>query len=413
MANEDDTDTKLAILSSLFPLADESYIFETLINADGDVETAQRRLQPPSPSPEPAPKRSKGVAGQQLSIRKFQLNGDQAPIRRLTTTGKTLHLYDADDIEHHTPCSIIHNFLPADDANQLLLELLEEAKTFRNQSFKLFDRVVQSPHTSSFYVETREEQRVQTKEYVYNGSYLDDVREIKPHMKKASAKVEVAVNEEIQRRIRNFYPDGKKLRFQSPGRWKPNAAFVNCYASASESVGAHADQLTYLGPRAVIGSLSLGVAREFRVRKVVPKDEEGRPEGASSPQRKRKVLGKADEEGQIAIHLPHNSLLIMHAEMQEEWKHAIAPALNVVPHHLSGTKRLNITYRHYRSDFHPDLTPKCKCKVPTVLRCVQRKQATHGRYMWMVCTLRKKQDFTDRSLVPYVVYTWNGRLWLL
>lgn len=386
---DDDTDTKLAILSSLFPFVDESHIFEALIDADGDVAVAQRRLKPPSPSPEPPLKRAKGVAGQQLSIRKFQLQGSHAPVKRLTTTGKTLHLYDAEDIEHHTPCSIIHNFLPPEEANELLLELLEEAKTFTNQSFKLFDRVVQSPHTTSFYVETREEQRAQTKEYVYNGSYLDDVREIKPHMKKVSTKVEKAVNEEVQRRIKDFYPDGKKLRFQSPGRWKPNAAFVNCYASASESVGAHADQLTYLGPRAVIGSLSLGVAREFRVRKVVPKDNhEAKSEGTSSPQRKRKTLGKADEEGQIAIHLPHNSLLVMHAEMQEEWKHAIAPAQTVVPHSIAGTKRINITYRHYRSDFHPDLTPKCKCGVSTVLRCVQRKQANHGRYMWMVGTPR-------------------------
>ena len=38
------------------------------------------------------------------------------------------------------------------------------------------------------------------------------------------------------------------------------------------SVGYHSDQLTYLGPHAVIGSLSLGVAREFRVRKIVARE---------------------------------------------------------------------------------------------------------------------------------------------
>ena len=312
---EEDTDIKLAILSSLFPLIDSSLVLEALIDAEGDVDQARRRLQPASSSPEPEPKRIKSIPAQQLSIRRFQTSGAQGPIKRPTRTGQTLHLYDAEDIEHHTPCSIIHNFLPADDANALLVELLEEAKSFGNQSFKLFDRVVQSPHTSSFYVETREEQRVQTKEYVYNGSYLEDVREITPQMKEVSAKVETAVNEEIARRIRDFYPDGQKLRFQSPKRWKPNAAFVNCYASASESVGAHADQLTYLGPRAVIGSLSLGVQREFRVRRVVPKeDESGQSDGKTSP-RKRKTLGTADEEGAIGIHLPHNSLLIMHAEV--------------------------------------------------------------------------------------------------
>lgn len=118
-------------------------------------------------------------------------------------------------------------------------------------------------------------------------------------MLKASKPVQEAVNREIQRRIKDFYPEGKKLKFQSPDEWVPNTSFVNCYDGGKESVGYHSDQLTYLGPRAVIGSLSLGVAREFRVRKIVPQGDDS-----------------ADIQGQIAIHLPHNSLLIMHAEMQ-------------------------------------------------------------------------------------------------
>lgn len=51
---------------------------------------------------------------------------------------------------------------------------------------------------------------------------MQDVRQSLPEMLKASTKVEQAVNSEIQRRIREFYPKGKKLRFQSPGPWKPN-----------------------------------------------------------------------------------------------------------------------------------------------------------------------------------------------
>jgi hypothetical protein len=47
----------------------------------------------------------------------------------------------------------------------------------------------------------------------------------------------------------------------------------------------------------------------------------------------------ADEQGQIAIHLPHNSLLVMHAEMQEEWKHSIAPAKSIDPHPVAGNRR--------------------------------------------------------------------------
>ncbi|KAF2739573.1 putative CUE domain protein [Polyplosphaeria fusca] len=195
-------------------------------------------------------------------------------------------------------------------------------------------------------------------------------------MRKASVPVEEAVNREITRRIRDFYPGGRKLKYQSPKPWEPNTSFVNCYDGPKENVGYHSDQLTYLGPRAVIGSLSLGVAREFRVRKILAEDDEHRKDDGSL----------ADAQGQISIHLPHNSLLIMHAEMQEEWKHSIAPALAIDPHPLAGNRRLNITYRCYKANLHPNFTPKCECGVPTVLRCATRRKESRGRYMWMCHT---------------------------
>jgi hypothetical protein len=191
-------------------------------------------------------------------------------------------------------------------------------------------------------------------------------------MRKVSPKVQEAVNEEIAMRIQTHY-SGKKLKHQAVGPWKPNAAFVNCYNGGGESLGYHSDQLTYLGPRATIGSISLGVAREFRVRRIVPQDTDS----------KAKTNDTSDAEGQIAIHLPHNSLLVMHAEMQEEWKHSIAPAQAIDPHPVSGNKRINITYRDYKANMHPSLTPTCKCGVPTVLRVVQRKKENWGRYFWM------------------------------
>ena len=212
-------------------------------------------------------------------------------------------------------------------------------------------------------------------------------------MRSVSSSVKNAVNSEISKRIKTHYPHGKKLPYQSPDEWIPNCAFVNCYNGGAESVGFHSDQLTYLGPRAIIGSLSLGVAREFRVRRIVARDGSDEANGIS------KGNLRADAEGQIAIHLPHNSLLVMHAEMQEEWKHSIHPAATVAPHPISGNKRINITYRYYKENFHPKyvhhmeheivltmsarFTPRCHCNIATVLRCVQRKKENRGRYMWM------------------------------
>src|SRR5262245_57006430 len=102
----------------------------------------------------------------------------------------------------------------------------------------------------------------------------EDVRRITPQLAKVKSKVQEAVNGEIERRIKTRYPNSHKLKYQSPHPWVPNAAFVNCYNGPKQSVGWHSDQLTYLGPRAVIGSISLGVAREFRVRRILPKDGE-------------------------------------------------------------------------------------------------------------------------------------------
>jgi hypothetical protein len=349
---------------------------EVLLGCEGSVKAALEVLSPEDGQRHGLPVRRKDgtSVGPQSSLPSF-IGGPESQTspkrpRALTKKGRTLHLYDPADVATHTPCSIIHNFLPPNLATALLHELLPEVTTYKSATFRLFDNVVKSPHTACFYVNDLAECQRQRTEYLYNGSNLDDVRALLPEMRKVSDLVEEAVNQEIQKRIRDHYPDGKKLKYQCPAPWKPNAAFVNCYDGAKQSVGYHSDQLSYLGPRAIIGSLSLGVAREFRVRKIVPKEEDDKGEAA-------------DASGQISIHLPHNSLLVMHAEMQEEWKHSIAPATSIDPHPVAGNKRINITYRWYRESFHPKFTPKCKCGVPTVLKTVQRQKANRGRYMWM------------------------------
>jgi alkylated DNA repair dioxygenase AlkB len=394
--DDESTDVKLAILASLYPGIDHSDLLDILISSEGSVERACLSLSPQDSSDLPVRKRRASGTEIQSSLSSYTTsNSNTSPtkgLKPLTKKGKTLHLYAPEDIANHTPCTLIHNFLPPDLATSLLKELLDEAPTFPRQTFKLFDRTVQSPHSACFYVTSLEERNRQKTEYLYNGSYLTDIRELTPELRKVMPTVQDAVNKEIEKRIRDFYPDGKKLKYQTPKDWVPNAAFVNCYDGGQESVGYHSDQLTYLGPRAVIGSLSLGVAREFRVRKVVARDgegeddEEGASEDAKSPRKKPTLKEKdsvADQQGQISIHLPHNSLLVMHAEMQEEWKHSIASAQTISPHPIAGNKRINVTYRWYRESFHPKHTPRCRCGMATVLRCVQRKGKTRGRYMWM------------------------------
>ena len=400
--HEDSTEFKLAVLASMHPDIAQDTLLEALLSSDGLVDTASAILAKDRATSLGQIKRAKTVGHQSTLANLIQSAGGDSPLtKHLTKKGKTLFLYSPQDIETHTPCSIIHNFLPAEEANTLLTELLDESKTFEKEVFQLFDRTVESPHTMSFYVDSFKEVEEQKTTYVYNGSTIKDIRQTPPKMLSASTKVRQAVNNEIQRRIAQFYPNGEKLKYQDPKEWKPNTAFVNCYDGPQQSVGYHSDQLTYLGPRAVIGSLSLGVAREFRVRKIVPKDTNNDSGNANA----------ADSQGQISIHLPHNSLLVMHAEMQEHWKHSIVPTTAIDPHPIAGNKRINITYRYYKPSFHPRFTPKCDCKVPVVLRCVQRKSENLGRYMWMChagytpgqkgCSFFKWADFDDDGEPPW------------
>jgi hypothetical protein len=145
------TDLKLAMLASLHPDVDQDILMEALLAAEGSVDDAGILLKDQEKlSKSGAKKRFKSSAlGQQASLSTFSVTSDsQSPKRNLTKKGKTLHLYDPKDIEEHTPCSIIHNFLPPEQADALLRELLTEVPTFDRLRFKLFDRVVQSPHTA-------------------------------------------------------------------------------------------------------------------------------------------------------------------------------------------------------------------------------------------------------------------------
>lgn len=167
---EEPTEVKLALLSSVNPNLDQDALLDILLAHDGSVSAASASLKPQC-----APKKPGGVIGSQTSLRFFSSDGQSAPpakARLLSKKGATLHLYDPADIAEHTPCTIIHNFLPPDEAGSLLTELLEESKTFEKMTFKLFDNVVSSPHTTSLYVSSNEELNRQKYEYVYNGSRL-------------------------------------------------------------------------------------------------------------------------------------------------------------------------------------------------------------------------------------------------
>ena len=169
-AEEESTDFKLALLASLHPDLNEETLLEALLVAEGSVEQASEGLsQTWKPSPRERP--AAGIIGYQSSLSSFLVVPSQvgSPKKKLTRRGKTLFLYSPEDIETHTPCSIIHNFLPQEEAESLTLELVEQAPTYRDLEFQLFERTVRSPHTFCFYVNDLESAEKQKTEYIYDG----------------------------------------------------------------------------------------------------------------------------------------------------------------------------------------------------------------------------------------------------
>lgn len=163
-ADDEPTELKLAVLASLHAHVPQEALLDILLAHNGSVAESCAVLSAPgSGELIPGPKKSaaSGIASQ-TSLRHFARppeDGASSPKKPklLSRKGATLHLFDPADIAEHTPCSIIHNFLPSSLANELLEEMLEESKTFEKITFKLFDTVVSSPHTSSFYVDSYDE----------------------------------------------------------------------------------------------------------------------------------------------------------------------------------------------------------------------------------------------------------------
>jgi len=241
----------------------------------------------------------------------------------------------------------------------------------------------------------------------YNGRPTPPPDCFTPLMEIACQEVEKCVNAELAKRSR--FP----LEYVQ-NEWKANVAAVNCYAGSKEGVGLHSDQLTYLGPYPTIASVSLGTTRKFRLREIVPREEVG--------ERKAQT---------IDIPLPHNSLIIMHASAQENYKHAIPTQRAIDAFRPSFTRegtptnnadslniRINITFRFYRPDFKPTSIPRCLCDVPCILRPDMKGRNSEGvvtRFWWACysgaqnegkgCSLWRVMDFKTEKRGQYMVET--------
>lgn len=106
-----------------------------------------------------------------------------------------------------------------------------------------------------------------------------------------------------------------KDKIETVSEVKFTTALLNLYRNGKDSNGWHSDDEKELGKNPVIASISLGVARRFKLRHKHQKDKTH------------------------SILLEHGSLLLMQGETQHFWKHQL-PKSNVIHE-----ARINITYR--------------------------------------------------------------------
>ncbi len=264
--------------------------------------------------------------------------------------GRVIHIYTPAEINQHLSCVSFHlNAFPQKIADDSLRHLLKESETFGSNKFVLFDRACESPHSTCLF-SSRQELFSGKKVLSYNGLQVKDIRAYNDDLSIMETIVEDIVNKEINER--------GYLKYQYKGPWNGEVAVVNTYNGSKSSVGWHSDKMTQIGPHAVIAGVSLGVTREFRLKH---KTDSSKPT--------------------FSIHLPHNSLVIMHAGCQEDYKHCVIS--NATPldlHPISGSVRISLTYRLYRAEF-TDKAPKCNCDLTMILR-ISFKGKSKGKYFW-------------------------------
>ncbi|KAI8923578.1 hypothetical protein BC831DRAFT_403579 [Entophlyctis helioformis] len=332
---------------------------DTAVTADGTGAKRQRIADDSGQPSQPADTPGTDAFQTLLSAARSQTAAPSDPQRRppMTLTAST--------VASHIPCELLLDVLTDQDADTLLRDMLAEAASWHRLRVVMFDKTLESYHNTFLYVDSRHGGSLPD---LYYSGRKTRTRDWLPSMAAAAAVVAERVNERYDLRERS------PLEVQ--GKWVPTIAVANSYNDGSEAVGGHTDKLTYIGPRPVIASLTLGATRTFRVRRNGHANANGTGAGSGGGQT-------------YDLLLPHNSLLIMFPPLQEEYKHEV-PRVGaslrrstgvLIPHATSGERRINLTFRMVRDELARRI-PVCGCGAPCELRPVIKAAGSLGWYFW-------------------------------
>lgn len=174
------------------------------------------------------------------------------------------------------------NWLPGPEADQLLIRAIEQTD-WRQDNIRIAGKIIPVPRLQNWFGDP-------ATSYTYSGIRLQAVS----------------------------FPDWmEQLRLSVEGQTgqRFNRALVNYYRHGRDSVDWHADDEKELGPAPVIASVSLGAERVFQLRHNLSREK-------------------------LAISLPHGSLLLMGAGIQQHWQHRLAKVGDLQE------PRVNFTFRY-------------------------------------------------------------------
>lgn len=306
-----DTETLIALVSSLLPqyTYSQDVILDALIQTNGDIKDAVEVLQSKTPTKKrnhssldswltrpakkistrkdsPAPRTSiikpytpTTAASSSVNfmsvLRKPPSDAPSTPSRLPPLTLSTPAL-----VAKHTPCTLHLSVLSQELACKLFYTMVDASKEWNRNKWWIADKVVESPHLTSFYVRNtdeldKDEAWQETAQYWcvitiprtgmssifcrYNGRAVDPPPKFPSVMEEACKIVERIVNQEMKKRQRFKLEWNSSATGDADSLWRANVAASNRYQGGKESVGFHSDQLTYLGPYPTIASLSLGI----------------------------------------------------------------------------------------------------------------------------------------------------------
>lgn len=178
--------------------------------------------------------------------------------------------------------TVLPEFFPSPDRDRLLDDLVETT-AWRQETFKIYGKVIPIPRLSAWYGDPG-------KAYTYSNITMEPLP-WSPPLREIRQAVEAATGAAF------------------------NSVLVNLYRDGRDGVAWHSDDEPELGPAPVIASVSFGATRTFQLRR------------------------KADKADRLQLDLPHGSLLVMRGATQHNWHHQVPKTSRPVG------PRVNLTFR--------------------------------------------------------------------